>query len=196
MTHIKPVMISTEEEQETILYKISMWWYMDSWIYNSLYQYSWLYNLRWKVTHYIKKTNWIRTNLPTGYYDIEPLMEDGIFSLVEGYIAKNEEDAWRYGSEPEVQEDIIDILHFYRVRKPETEKKMDKLLHELYGDTVWEVAEIAGRKNVRTRKHSDKYTEEERENMFNEHTELEDKLNSETTEMLKKCIDIRAYLWT
>jgi len=153
------------------------------------------YNLRWYIEHYIKKTNYIRTNLSIGYYDKPVLIEDGLFSLVEDFISKDGEDAFRYGEEEDIREIIIDILHFYRVRKPEVEKEQEELLHELYGDTTWEFIEKDKRK-VMTRKHSNKYTEKERDEMFNKHTELEEELEKETTEMLKKCIEIRHYLWT
>ena len=173
--------------------------YYDSWFYEEVYRYSWLYRLRWHITHWYRKDHWIKTNLSIGYHDKPVLMEDALFSLVEDFIAKDGEDApTQIVIENEQFEIIRDILHFYRIRKPEMEKEYDYYLHEVYKDTHMNFTPCEDRPKYSVLKfeYTGQYTEEELDDMRKKMYDLEEKIYAETQEMLKKIIDIRMYIWT
>ena len=109
------------DDDWTPMQKLSLWW-NDSWIY-SIYEYSWAYKLRWFLKHWWKHDNWVKTNLPISYQDKDRLMEDAIFSLVEKYVAKDQEDAFsNVVVEGDERSTMMEIIHFYRIRKPELQE--------------------------------------------------------------------------
>ena len=83
--------IKTQDKKYTLIDEFWFWWYGSC--FYRYYQYSWLYELRWKITHWLRHDNWIKTNLPIGYYDKTSLMEDGLFSMISDYISVDGEDA-------------------------------------------------------------------------------------------------------
>jgi len=184
-----------------LIRKIRAWWW-DSWLYG-LYEYSWAYKLRWHVTHWWKKDNWIKTNLPIGYSDKVLLMEDGLFSMVENYIANNKEGAFdKVVIEDELRDNLIQIVHFYRIRKPELQERYDMILDALYGEVEMifrdpddEERTSKGYKILEQKYHGS-LTEDQREDLRKYLREIEVQIFEETQEMLKKCIDVRPYLWT
>jgi len=172
-------------------------WYYDSWLMN-IYRYSWLYKLRWYITHWWRKDHWIKTNLKIGYYDKLTLIEDGLFSLVEDYVSRDGEDAPSIIlMDDDFHKDIIDILHFYRVRKPELMKRLDFMENEVYGN-----CDISSKPSDREGlsefvfTYNDDYTDEERKNKMKECTNLEKEIYEETQKMLMKVIEIRSRLWS
>jgi hypothetical protein len=172
------------------------WW--DSWIYG-VYQYSWAYRLRWFIKHWWCKDNWVKTNLSIGYHDKPQLMEDALFALVENYVAMDQEDAfYNVVVEGEERDTIIQILHFYRVRKPELEKQYDDLLNLCFGDTEWVFHDVPDRECFKRLEivYHGSLSKEERENKIKELRDLEVQIFNETQDMLKKCVDVRPYLWS
>jgi hypothetical protein len=192
--------IKIKEKNHTIL--DYFWdWYWNSWI-DRLYQYSWLYDLRWKITHWWRKDHWVKTNLPCNYHDKTSLMEDALFSLVDNYVAKDQEDAFSrvdYDNELiDVKEKIIKILHFYHVRQPELQKKCDDLLHICFGPVEMNFIDCEDKPEYKELKmvYKGDMTDEEREKKIREMRDLENQIHEETQEMLKVCVDVRPYLWT
>lgn len=183
-------------EKRSLRSKFYGWWY-DTWIYGK-YQYSWAYKLRWFVTHWWRHDNWIKTNLDINYHDKVGLMEDGLFSMVENFISRDEEDA----PSTIVMEDpwyttIIEIIHFYRIRKPELEAAYDLMLHECFGPVEMMFIDDGNPHGKRLNlKYNGPMTEEEREEKIKRMRDLEKYIFDETQLMLKKCIDVRAYLWS
>jgi len=189
--------IIDEVKKKSLYRRIRSWWW-DCWLYEQ-YQYSWAYNLRWHITHWIRKDHWVKTNLSIGYYDKTSLMEDALFSLVENYIAKDNEDAFSNVVVEEPQRSIIiEIIHFYRIRKPELEVKEKSILHECFGPVEMEFTPCADHEGYSElhMNYKGELSKEDREQKIQELRDLENQIFEETQEMLKKCVDIRPYLWT
>ena len=174
----------------------SWWW--DCWLYN-LYEYSWVYSIRWYITHWYRKDHWVKTNLSIGYHDKVGLMEDALFSMVENYISRDEEDALSdVYIDDEVRDKIIAIVHFYRIKKPLMEKAHDAMLHELYGNSRWNFIPCKDKLGFNELIITDNelYSKEEREQMRKESTLLKIKIHNDTQKHLMMCVEIRNYLWT
>jgi len=174
----------------------SWWW--DTWLYRR-YEWSWMWRLRWYLYHLYHKDHWVKTNLPIGYHDRTGMMEDALFSLVEGYISRDEEDApSNVYIDDEVMDKIIAIVYFYRIRKPLMEKVEEELLHDLYGDSNWEFLPCKDKPGMNELKitHNEKFSEEVREEKSKEMRELETEIYEETQKHLMMCVEIRNYLWT
>jgi len=196
----KTILFNEDAYKKSSLFKKIRAWWWDSWFYSELYQYSWLYNLRWHVTHWWRNDHWVKTNLPIGYHDNPQLMEDAIFSLVENYIAADQEDAFNnVVIEGEERETIIEILHYYRVLKPELEKHYDDMLNEAFGDDCdWKFTpcpDHPGFSSMDTSYTGD-LTVDQRKDIITYVHKMEEYIYIKTQEMLKKCIDIRMILWT
>lgn len=184
--------------------KASIWSKISGWFYNTrvyrIYQYSWLYNLRWFVTHWYRKDNWVKTNLPIGYHDKTRLMEDALFSMVDDFMSRDGEDAPSLIviAEEDWVETIVDVLHFYHIEKPLLEKQHEDLLHEIYGDGKMYFVPCEDRPEYYELEvaYTEKYTQEERDIMRKDLHQLEKKIFDETQDHLKKCIDLRPYLWS
>lgn len=178
------------------IWKRIKFFYWDSWL-EHLYRYSWLYRLRWYLTHWIRKDHWIKTNLPIGYHDKPQLIEDGLFALVEDFVSKDGEDVLsKVFLDEDIKEKIIEILHWYRVGKPELQEEYNRLLHDVYGDRtrMW-FEDCPDKPGYKEWKSDEEYFEskaEERKRMG----EIEALIWTKTTEMLHIIIDIRGYLWT
>jgi hypothetical protein len=192
--------IKLRKEKREIMDKFYSWWY-DCWFYNRVYMYSWMYTYRWKITHWWRNDNWIKTSLTVDYHDAPELMEDGLFSLVDRYVSKNQEDAFSicdYDNELiDIKEKIIQILHFYRVEKPALLKREAELLHEVYKDQKTEFTDCEDKPGYKLLNivYYGKYSKEELDKLRKEHKEVENKIFERTQEMLKVCIDVRPYLW-
>jgi len=184
------------DTDESIGQKIRNRFY-DSWIY-SIYQYSWLYNLRWYITHWYKKDHHIITNLSIGYHDRDTLMEDGLFSLVENYVAKDEENGFsNIVFEGEERDKIIEIIHFYRIRQPELQARYDQVLHDCYeGLNLSFIISDEEERSELTFTHGNDFTESQRQDISKYLSALEYQIFTETQLMLHKCIEVRPYLWT
>jgi len=187
-------------DESSLLKKIRTWWW-GSWIYE-VYEYSWAYHLRWHVTHWWRKDHWVKTNLPIGYHDKTNLMEDALFTLVDDYASRDQEDAFskvEYDTDLiEIKKKIIEIIHFYNVRREELQKRCDDLLHLCYGDMelIFTDEETKpGFKKLEMVNHSN-MDEDHRQKKIEEMHSLETQIFEETQEMLKKCIEVRPYLWT
>lgn len=166
-------------------------------LFGRWYRYSWLYKVRWYITHWWRKDHWIKTNLPIGYHDKPQLIEDGLFSLVEDFVSRNGEDAFcRIYIDDWVYKTIIDILYWYRIRRPEMESKKNMLMNMLYGDRTkmwWEDC-----------KDKEGYCELKVDEEFYQRMEpytlqlrkLEKEIHLQTQTYLHKVIGIRGYLWT
>jgi hypothetical protein len=125
------------------------------------------------------------------------LIEDGLFSAVENYIARNGEDACSFVCmEDKELETIVDILHWYRIERPELQKEHDELLDFLYGDRrrMWWVD--CENKPGYCRLEMD-------EDFYNKHKdkstrmrEIDNIIYEGNQEHLHKVIDIRDCLWT
>ena len=175
--------------------------FYDSKIYN-YYMYSWLYKIRWKITHWYKKDNWIKTNLPYNYYDKDKLIDEGLFQLIDNFISKDGEDAfsviyWEsHEDQIEAYNKIIDILHFYHVERPKLEKEYDALLDDLYGERFGKRLILNQEtKKVNFSNHRI-YNDETFEELRKKLQEIEEFIISETQRYLYMIIDIRLHLWT
>jgi len=156
-----------------------------------LYVLSGLQDARYNLRCWLKRSNYVRTDLPLGYYDKETLMEEGVFQLVVDYIAKDQENAHSYVVIPDdAMEVIIDILHFVHIRKPAMQKRIE-VIEERRRKSAKFVFTTDGRLE-RYFTHS----EAEHEALIQLTQELENKLHSETQMMLKKCIDVRPHLYS
>lgn len=171
--------------------------FYDTWLYK-FYQYSWLYNLRWKVTHWFYKEHWVHCDLTCNYHDKMKLMESALFTLVEDFVAKNKEDAFKHVYvEDDVREKIIQIIHFYRIESVELQKKIDEKLHELYGKNKLCFKE-KNEKGLCEAVFIDNsgFSEIEKKKKRNELQQIEKELFNKTQEYLKLCIDVRPHLWS
>jgi len=201
MDDIKSINFSDPNDRKSSLYERvtdKLYdWYFDSWLMG-IYRYSWLYKLKWYIIHWWRKDHWIKTNLEIGYHDKSVLIEDGLFSLVEDYVSRDGEDAPSIIlMEDDLFKDVIDILHFYKVRKPELVKKLDLIQHETYGGCILgsELCELKGlHKLIIT--YNDSYTDEQRKSMMKECRELGKEIHEETQRMLMKVVEIRPRLWS
>lgn len=201
MDDIKSINLSDSGDKKDSLFKRIDYklysWYYDSWLM-AIYQYSWLYNLKWHITHWWRKDHWIKTNLEIGYHDKPELIEDGLFSLVENYVSRDDEDAPSIIlMDDEFHKDVIDILHFYKIRKPELMKRQEFMQHEIFGTCILgsKPCEREGFHEL-TMTYNDPYTDEERKVKMKECRELENQIHEETQKMLMKVIAIRPRLWS
>lgn len=184
-------------DEELSTYRKLRLWFYDSWIYRT-YDYSWVSKLRWKITHWWRKCHWVHCDLHCTYHDKSELMEAALFTLVENYVAKDNEDAFSVVVvEDDVREIIIQILHFYRIEAIEIQTEIDRLLHEIYGktDMFFVDCDREGCKELQFIDHSG-HTKEEKKAMTEELRRLEQELFDKTQEHLKICVDIRPYLWS
>lgn len=194
----KAILYNPEEYKDASVFrKIRSWWW-DSWIYG-LYEYSWAYRLRWKIKHWWCHDNWVKTNLSVDYHDKPQLMDDALFSLVENYVAKDQEDAFsNVVVEGEERENIIRIIHFYRIRRPELQKKCDDLLGLCFGHSTMEFIPCKDREGFSemVSHYHGPLSAEERELKIKEMRDLEEQIFNETQDMLNLCVEVRPYLWT
>jgi hypothetical protein len=194
----KAILFNEDEYKKSSLFKKIRAWWWDCWLYDQ-YNYSWLYRLRWKVTHWWRKDHWVKTNLSCDYHDKVQLMDDALFSLVENYVAKDNEDAFsNVVVEEPIRSTIIEIIHFYRIRRPELMMQEESLMSECFGPVEMEFLPLKDREGFGELKMNYKgdLSEEEREAKIRKMRDLETQIYEETQDMLKKCIDVRAYLWT
>ena len=173
--------------------------YINSWL-DDLYTYSWLWRTRWFLYHWFHKSHHVKTDLPIGYHDKRELMEQAVFQLVVDFMSKDKEDAYnRIVFSDELFREVYDILHFVYIDKPALEKEYEDLLDDLYGGADWSW-EDSDREGIKLFKGflftKNKYTEEERSMLTKALRCIECKIYEDTQEMLKRCIDIREWLWT
>lgn len=196
-------LLLVNDDDETVFEKIGycIW---KSWFYQDLYRYSWLYKLRWKVTHWWRKDHWVKTNLRCDYHDKLALMEDALFSLVDNYVSRNEEDAFSnvsfdwHDEYLDAKAKIIKILHFYNVKLPAMEKRESEILHEYMKDydMVFGPVDKSTGLGELGFSYSGELSERQREDLKKAHENLESQIFKETQEMLGLCVEVRPYLWT
>lgn len=172
--------------------------------------------MRWTTPFYeIREAYWylyaryhqfhmIDTKLKKGrWWDIDALITNGVFELIDSYVSKAGQDAfshcdWEWSDKhAQVKQDIIKILHWKHIGKPELEKEADSLLHELYGGTEMKFIPDSTEDNPERGRlkmvHEDvPYRDFKMKKMYN----IEAKIDQIDTDMLKRAVEIRNYLWT
>jgi len=179
------------------------YWFCDTWLYKDVYRYSWLYRLRWYITHWWRNDHWVKTDLPIGYHDKPELMVHALFGMVDDFMSREGEDApSRIVIEDNWFEIIVDILHFVHIEQPELQKQQEQIMDYLYTDYEMVFEECADRPGFSTMKFKyvgdpdSEFSEEYREELRKKLVDLEREEYEGIQEHLKKCIDIRGYLWT
>lgn len=160
---------------------------IDLWYYSPFFDIYWWYEKkkRW-LTNWWFKSHYIHTGLKVGTYDKDTLIEEGLFWTVSHFVSKNGEDALSHNViEEEVMSEIVDILHFYHIRRPQKEARMSKLM--IRASNIYR-----SKGNFLSARNLFSF---EGKALMDLAKELQQELTDETEIMLKKCIEIRSYLW-
>ena len=180
------------------MYKYTVWKRIRDWMRwtTPFYQIREAY---WYVIHRFRQDHMIDTKLPKGrYYDVDSLMLHGIFELVDSYVRRDCEDAFsivdfEWSEEhAQVKQDIIKILHWKNIGRPEIEHQIDSLMHELYGNNTynWIPVESSQYSELKIIEAPVQYREFKTKKLH----KLEAKKEQIDTDMLKRAVEIRNYL--
>mgnify|MGYP006293257299 CR=1 FL=1 len=168
--------MSTWKERLNDLWETIYFWFRDIYFY--------LYNR-------IHQSHLINTGLPKGHhYDKDTLLIEGILNLVDVFISKNGEDAfsrcdWEVDEEHQIAKAIfIDAIHYKHIREKRYYEARKILMDSIYGD-VNSLYQLVNRR----------WTNELQE-MHRELSLVEQKHTNDLTNVLKKVIEVRDYLWT
>jgi hypothetical protein len=164
------------------------------------------------------KYHLIDTRLKPGYYDIDGLMLNGMFSLLRRYVEEEHEgveELEKWGRElidrapdgftKESDErqgnkelEAVALWRWWMETRPAMLDRQDELMELLYGGEslfVSEPVEMENGEKLYEMKRRHEETEQEAE-WFKELRDLEIRIYEEETEMLKRLVDIRGGLWT
>jgi len=179
------------EDGEMSKWHIFKEWFRDLWGIRHFRDFKY-----WLKNTFVRKHHIIKTKLPMGqWYDTDTRMLYGMMNLFIEFLEKEEPfETIDYDSNEywkKVKEDILVVKAWwenYDNRLKEIEEALD----------AWHDVQFVNCKDC-SNDWIDRLNQEdtpEIKELFERHTELEDKLDKEEDEMLKKLVDLRHFLWT
>ena len=157
------------------------------------------------LINYIQGSHRLDSGVKRGHSsDIYHKIERSLFLAIDEFASKDKEDALSFidwennDGHVAAKETIKDVLHFLHIEEKELKLKEEKLLGELYkckydNDLKNKPMCIFGEEKCED---CPRPREEEAKKLHDEYWNLENYLHDKKTELLRKIVDIRDYLWS